>query len=75
MAVGFKEPFFLSMLVAAMFLLPTRRAFVDSFLIPLGIAAAIGIAANYYGHHFIFGVPAYVGFFFLCIRGLERRSR
>ncbi len=43
-AIGLKEPFFLSMLAAAVILLPSLRHFTRLFLIPLGIAAAIGLA-------------------------------
>jgi len=32
------------------------------------LTLSVGLSGDFYGHHFIFAVPAYCGFFFVCVR-------
>jgi hypothetical protein len=45
LAIGFKEPFFLSLLAVALLLLPTKRLLVQRFALPIAGVAIAGVVA------------------------------
>ncbi|NOS67755.1 MAG: hypothetical protein HOO67_05330 [Candidatus Peribacteraceae bacterium] len=49
-------------------LLAALQWLLGSWLLTL----SIGISGDFYGHHFVFGVPVFAAFFLLCLREQER---
>lgn len=75
-AIGFKEPFFLSIVAAGLILLPTKKLLVRKLLLPLGITAVFGVMAllllgsfggyidtylpSQFGHHMLRAIPMHL---------------